>query len=306
MVQKDCINNKILIICGPTASGKSALAIECAKLLNSEIISADSMNVYRNLDIGTAKPNKNEMCGIFHHLIGITDEFSNYTVSDYKKTAKPIVDRLLAENKVPIICGGTGFYINSILYNLSYGESQGNLEVRNYYKNLADINGNEYVYEILKTKDPETAIKLHYNDLKRVIRALEICESGKLKSQINDDFIPLYNYDAYMIDIDRDVLYERINNRVDKMIENGLIDEVKTLIDKGVTIENQCMQGIGYKEIYTYLTGECNLETAVETLKLNTRHYAKRQITFFKRFPGLKMIKFDDVKNMASRIVNEL
>lgn len=306
MVQKDCVKNKILIICGPTASGKTSLAIECAKLLNSEIISADSMNVYTGLDIGTAKPTKSEIGNIPHHLIDVTDKFSTFTVSDYKKMAKPIIDRLLAENKTPIICGGTGFYINSILYDLSYGESEGNLEIRNYYKDLAEKLGNEYVFNELKEKDPETATKLHFNDLKRVIRALEICETGKKKSEIKDDFTPLYNYDAYMIDINRDKLYERINNRVDIMIEEGLIDEVKSLIDNGVTIENQCMQGIGYKEIYSYLIGECDLNTAIETLKLNTRHYAKRQITFFKRLPELKMIKHDDTLEMASRIVNEL
>ena len=306
MVQKDCLRNKILIICGPTASGKSALAIECAKLLKTEIISADSMNVYQNLDIGTAKPTIAEREGIIHHIIDVADEFSNFTVSDYRSLAKPIVDRLLSENKTPIICGGTGFYINSILYDLSYGESKGNLEVRNYYKNLAEKNGNEYVYNILKEKDPESADKLHFNDLKRVIRALEICESGKKKSEIKDDFKPIYDYDAYMIDMDRDLLYERINNRVDKMVEQGLIDEVKSLIDKGVTIDNQCMQGIGYKEIYSYLTGEVDLNSAIETLKLNTRHYAKRQITFFKRLPNLKMIKLDDVKKMAQGIIENL
>ena len=306
MVQKNCVKNKILIICGATASGKTSLAIECAKLLNSEIISADSMNVYKELDVGTAKPTVIEMDGIKHHLIDVVDKEDTFTVSDYKSLARPIIDKLLSENKVPVICGGTGFYINSILYDLSYGGGEANLEIRDYYKNLASQHGNEFVYEILKQKDPDTAQKLHFNDLKRVIRALEICESGILKSSIKDDYKPVYNYVAYSIDMDRDELYDRINRRVDLMIENGLIDEVQKLVDSGITLENQCMQGIGYKEIYSYIKGELSLDDAVELLKLNTRHYAKRQITFFKRLPNLRMIKKDDVKLMASRIVNEL
>jgi len=306
MVQKNSINKKILIICGPTASGKTALSIECAKLLNSEVISADSMNVYKSLDVGTAKPTDTEKGDINHHLIDVVDEFGTFTVGDYKELARPIVDDLLSKGKTPVICGGTGFYINSIIYNLSYGESTGNLEVREKYKKLAEEYGNEYVYNILKEIDPKSAEKLHFNDLKRVIRALEISEGGTLKSDINDDLTPVYDYDAYMINIDRNLLYDRINRRVDLMIEGGLVDEVKSLVEKGVTIENQCMQGIGYKEIYSYLMGEITLEDAIDLIKLNTRHYAKRQITFFKKLKNLKMINFTDVKTMAQRIVNDL
>lgn len=306
MVQKDCLKNKILIICGATASGKSSLAIECAKILDTEIISADSMNIYSELDIGTAKPNVYEMQGIKHHLIDVVDKFSNFTVSDFKTLAKPIIDELLSKGKTPIICGGTGFYINSILYNLSYGGGEGNLELRNYYKDLADKYGNEYVYNILKEKDPVSAQKLHFNDLKRVVRALEICENGKLKSELNDDLTPNYDYSAFSINWDREVLYTRINNRVDEMIKNGLIDEVKKLIDAGVTIENQCMQGIGYKEIYAYLKGEMDLESAIELLKLNTRHYAKRQITFFKKLPNLINLEYTDFESMAKGIIGQL
>ena len=306
MVQENSVKNKILIICGPTASGKTALSIECAKLLNSEVISADSMNVYTELDVGTAKPSLVERDGINHHLIDVVDKFGTFTVGDYKELARPIVDKLISQNKIPVICGGTGFYINSIIYNLSYGESTGNEEVRNYYKSLAEEHGNEYVYKILQEKDPITAQKLHFNDLKRVIRALEICHTGTLKSEINDDLTPVYDYDAYMIDMDRDLLYDRINKRVDLMIKAGLVDEVKKLVDDGVTIDNQCMQGIGYKEIYSYLKGEITLDDAIELIKLNTRHYAKRQITFFKRLPNLKLIKYTDAKSMAQRIIEDL
>ncbi|MCQ2387712.1 MAG: tRNA (adenosine(37)-N6)-dimethylallyltransferase MiaA [Clostridia bacterium] len=297
---------KLLIICGPTASGKTSLAIECAKLLNSEIISADSMNIYSGLDIGTAKPTKDEQSQIKHHLIDVVSAEKSFSVGDYRELAKPIVDDLLDKGKTPIICGGTGFYINSLIYNLSYGKSTGNLLVRQKYNDLALKFGNEYVYNILKEKDIETAKKLHFNDLKRVIRALEIYESGIKKSDIKDDYSLAYDYDAYSFDYDRNSLYERINCRVNLMIENGLITEVEQLIKNGITNENQCMQGIGYKEIYSYLKGDISKEDAIELIKLNTRHYAKRQITFFKKLPNIKFIKPSNISEIAKRIVESL
>lgn len=306
MVQKDSLNNKLLIICGATATGKTALAVECAKRLNSEIISADSMNVYKTLDIGTAKPTENDKENVVHHLIDVVEPDKTFTVSEFKALAEPIIKKLHNSGKIPVICGGTGFYINSLLYDLSYGNGEGNLEVRDKYKKLAAEKGNEFVFSILKEKDPETAEKLHFNDVKRVIRALEICENGKLKSEIKDSFIPKYDYRAYAIDYDREELYTRIENRVDKMIESGLVTEVKNLIEKGITIQNQCMQGIGYKEIYAYLNAEISLDEAVAQIKLNTRHYAKRQITFFKRLPGIEFIKPDNIEILAKKITENL
>ncbi len=306
MVQKDCINNKILIICGPTASSKTALSIAIAKLLNSEIISADSMNIYRGLNVGTAKPTISEMQGVKHHLIDVINPDEEFTVSDFKERAKPIIDALLSNGKTPIICGGTGFYINSLLYNLSYGNGNGNPAIREKYKSLAEKNGNLFVYDILVEKDPETAEKLHFNDVKRVIRALEILENGVKKSDIKDDLTPNYSYEAYCIDYPRNELYSRIDSRVDIMIENGLISEVKSLVDNGVTLKNQCMQGIGYKEIYSYLSGEINLEQAIDLIKINTRHYAKRQITFFKKLPNLTYLTPDEPQILAKRIVEKL
>lgn len=306
MVQKNSINNKILIICGPTASGKTALAVECAKFLNSEIISADSMNVYRGLDIGTAKPNEEEKQGIVHHLIDVASPNQTFSVGDYREKALPIINRLIGEGKIPIICGGTGFYINSILYDFSYGNACSNLDARDKYFNLAGQYGNQYVFDILTNVDPESAKKLHPNDLKRVVRALEIYESGQKKSEIIDDLTPRYEYKAYTIDYPRETLYERINKRVDIMIDDGLIDEVKGLLDSGITLDNQCMQGIGYKEIVEYLQGNITKEDSIEKLKLNTRHYAKRQITFFKKLNNLIYLKPDSVENLAKRIVNEL
>ncbi len=305
MVQENSLK-KLLIICGPTASGKTSLAIECAKLLESEVISADSLNVYKGLDIGTAKPTICEMEGIKHHLIDVVFPFENFTVFDYREIALNVINNLHSKEKIPVICGGTGFYINSILYDLSYGNSNANLEAREKYLELAKEKGNQYVYNVLFEKDPETAQKLHPNDLKRVVRALEICESGCKKSQINDDLTPKFDYHAYSIDFPTDQLYDRINSRVDIMIKNGLIDEVKSLLSQGVTINCQSMQGIGYKEIFPYLDGEVTLEETIELIKLNTRHYAKRQKTFFRKLQGLQYLQPDNPKTLAKRIIDKL
>ncbi|MBO5067739.1 MAG: tRNA (adenosine(37)-N6)-dimethylallyltransferase MiaA [Clostridia bacterium] len=305
MVQTNSIDKKIIIICGPTASGKTALAVECAKLLNSEVISADSMYIYKGLNIGTAKPTVEEMQGVKHHVIDVVEPSETFTVSDYKNIAKPIIDNLISQNKIPIICGGTGFYINSILYDLSYGNGQGNPEIREKYKTLAIEHGNQFVYDILQKYDPESAKKLHFNDLKRVIRALEIYESGIKKSDICDELKPNYNYSAYSVDYDRETLYYRINKRVDLMVNFGLIDEIKSLLDSGINKDNQCMQAIGYKEILDFLDGNCNLAQAIETIKLNTRHYAKRQITFFKKL-SVEKLAVKSPQDMAKYIVQGL
>ena len=304
MVQKNSIKDKIIIICGATASGKSDLAIECAKLFDSEIVSADSMYIYKDLNIGTAKPTFLEMQGIKHHIIDVVSPTDTFSVSDYKRIAEPIISDILAKGKVPIICGGTGFYINSILFDLSYGNGQPNLEVREKYNSLAKEKGNEYVYNILLELDKETALKLHYNDLKRVVRALEIYHNGTKKSDIKDELVPKFDYKAYCIDHEREFLYERINKRVDIMVQNGLIDEINGLLSLGVSKENQCMQAIGYKEIIEYLEGNCTLEQAIDNIKLNTRHYAKRQITYFKKFDLIRL-KPDLPQNLAQIIFKD-
>ena len=297
---------KVIIICGPTASSKSALAIECTKLLNTEIISADSMNVYRGLDIGSAKPTVQEMQGIKHHLIDVVDADQTFSVGDYRELAMPVIEDLHSKGKIPVICGGTGFYINSLIYDLSYGNSCANLEAREKYKNVAEQEGNQKVYDILMQVDPETAKKLHVNDVKRVIRALEIYESGYKKSEINDNLTPRYDYKAYCVNYPTETLYERINKRVDIMFESGLIDEVKSIYDTGIDENYQCMQGIGYKEIIPYLKGESTLEETSNLIKLNTRHYAKRQKTFFKRLDGLIYLEPNDLTTLAKRIIEDL
>ena len=298
--------DKLLIICGATASGKTSLSIECAKLLNTEIVSADSMNIYKGLDIGTAKPSTLERDGIFHHLIDVVSPFDTFSVSDYKELGERAVKSIIAKDKIPILCGGTGFYIDSLLYDFSYGNGKENPEIREYYKNLANEKGNQAVYDVLLEVDPITAKRLHPNDSKRVIRALEIFHNGTKKSEIVDDKTPKYDYKAYAIDFDRDELYSRINKRVDQFVEMGLVEEVNNLLSKGVSETSQCMQGIGYKEIVSYLKGNISLKDSLELIKLNTRHYAKRQITYFKKLENIVWLKPDDPKILAKRIIDEL
>ncbi len=278
------MTKKVLVICGATASGKTSLSIACAKALNGEIISADSMLVYKKLDIGTAKPSEEERAGIPHHMIDIVEPTKSFSVSDYEAMGLPIVERLLAEGKTPIICGGTGFYINSLLYKSQFGNIGANAEIREKYEKIASEQGKEYLHSILREKDPQSAEKLHYNDVKRVIRALEIYETtGKAKSLQQDAPVPRFDFTAVSIDYPRDSLYNRINLRVDEMFAQGLVDEVKALLLDGITEEMQCMQGIGYKEIAEGLRIGATEDEMKELVKKNTRNYAKRQQTFFKR-----------------------
>lgn len=280
--------NKVLVICGATASGKTSLAVECAKKLNTEVISADSQLIYKGLDIGTAKPTAEEMCGVKHHMIDIVEPTENFNVGSYREKALPIMKKLLADGKIPIICGGTGFYINSLLFDLSYGNIEGNEEVRKKYSDFLDNYGKEALFEKLREADPETAEKLHVNDVKRVIRALEIYElSGKKKSEQNDELVSQFDYLAVAVNWKREELYERINKRVDEMFENGLIEEVKNLLSYGIDENCQCVQAIGYKEVVFGLKNGDLQSTMSDIIKQNTRHYAKRQIVFFKKLPNI-------------------
>lgn len=284
--------NKLLVICGATATGKTDLAISCAKALQSEIISADSQLIYRGLNIGTAKPTKEEMGGVKHHLIDVVDSKANFSVSDYMSLAEPVINNLLKINKTPIICGGTGYYINSLLYDFSYGNVAGNEEIREKYNKILNENGKEYLFNILRERDIKTSEKLHMNDTKRVIRALEILElSGVKKSELCDGFKKKRDYIAFAVDYPREQLYERINERVDIMFKRGLVEEVKNLIANGVDENCQCMQAIGYKEVIYCLHNGDNESTMRDIIKQNTRRYAKRQITFFKKLPNLVMLK---------------
>jgi tRNA dimethylallyltransferase len=297
--------NKVLVICGATATGKTSLAIEAARQLNTEVISADSQLVYRGLNVGTAKPTKEEMQGIVHHMIDVVEPDKSFSVSDYEAMASPILKRLLSEGKTPIICGGTGFYIQSLLFHYSYGGSKADSEIRKKYEDFALKEGNEALYQKLKEVDEESAQKLHPNDVKRVIRALEIYQlTGKKKSDYKDEMLPSVPYVAVAINFPREELYARIEKRVDRMFEEGLVDEVQGLLKNGISPQDQCMQAIGYKEVVECLKNGQNESTMRDIICKNTRHYAKRQITFFKKLPNLIWLdyKMANIKNIYGDI----
>ncbi len=286
--------NKVLVICGATASGKTALSLDCARRFHGEVISADSLLVYRDLQIGTAKPTLEERDGIPHYMLDVVSPKESFSVSDYERMALPIVERLLKEGKTPVICGGTGFYIQSLLYKSQFGNVGANEEIRAKYERLAAERGKEYVHAILREKDAESAEKLHPNDVKRVIRALEIFEStGIAKSAQQDKRIPRFDFLAVSIDYPRETLYERIDLRVEQMFKVGLVREVQALLDGGVTEEMQCMQGIGYKEVAEGLRLGWTEGEMVALIQKNTRHYAKRQQTFFKRMQNHVCLPYD-------------
>ena len=275
---------RVLVICGPTASGKTSLAVECARALDTEIISADSMLVYKGLDIGTAKPSASERKGVVHHLIDVAEPTESFSVSDYERLALPVVQSLLSRGKTPVICGGTGFYINSVLYKSQFGKTGANPEIRKKYETYLEENGKERLHALLKECDPESASRLHPNDTKRVIRALEIFETtGRKKSDQHDLPVPRFDFACVSVGYPREELYERINRRVDGMLNAGLAEEVRSLLERGIPLSAQCMQGIGYKEMAEGMRQGWPMTEIAELIKKNTRNYAKRQITFFRR-----------------------
>lgn len=294
---------KIIIVCGATAVGKSSLAVDIAKQLNSQIISCDSMQIYRCMDIGTAKVQINEMQGIQHHMIDIVQPQESFSVSQYADMCKPIIDQIHANNMIPIIVGGTGLYIDSIIYPMTMGGGV-DYAVRNQLTDLLKKHGSEYLHDKLKAIDPEDAAKIHPNNTKRLIRALEIyMTSGKTKSMAQDKQKQL-QYDIYMIFLnpDRNALYDKINQRVDQMFELGLINECKNLIDNNVSWDCQSMQAIGYKELKPYFENQANIDSVKQQIKINSRHYAKRQICWFKRYEFAKQIDSFDPQQIKVAI----
>ena len=287
---EDCAkeeSKKIIVIAGPTATGKSAASIAVAKKFNGEIISADSAQIYRYMNIGTAKMTSIEMEGIPHHLIDIVDPDEPFSVSQYRNRADICISEIFARGKIPIITGGTGLYINSILDSLEFTISAGDEDFRNRMEALADNKGNEYLHDMLKKTDPEAAEKLHPNDVRRVIRALEVFETtGKKISEVQmESKNKPQRYECVFTAItdDRSVLYDRINKRVDTMLTKGLEYEVRLLLDMGFSDDLVSMQAIGYKEIVDSLKGRITREKMIDILKMNSRRYAKRQLTWFRR-----------------------
>ena len=295
---------KLVVICGATATGKSELAVNIAKRLNGEIISSDAFLVYQGLNIGTAKPTREEMGGIPHYMIDVASPKDKFSVSDYERLALPIVEDILSRNKVPILCGGTGFYMNALLYSHSFGNAPASKEVRDKYEQILAERGKEYLHALLEKVDPESAAVLHPNDTVRVIRALEIYElTGRKKSEQKDSMIPRYPFVSFAFDYPREELYARIERRVDKMFEAGLVEEVKGLLAAGVPENAQCMQGIGYKEVVESLKNGQLQSIMSDIIKKNTRNYAKRQLTFFKRMENLHLLKPMEPEKAAEEIV---
>lgn len=287
----------LVIIAGPTASGKSAAAVELALRMNGEVISADSMQIYRGMDIGTAKVTKEEMRGVRHYLIDCADPDENYNVVLFQQKAREAVQEAVSAQKLPILCGGTGFYIQALLYDIDFTEMEENTSLRSRYEALAAEKGPEALHRILKEKDPASAAAIHPNNVKRVIRALEFAqESGGSIAAHNlaqRERGSAYNSVFFVLTMDRQKLYERIDRRVDLMMEQGLLDEVTRLRDIGIARDSTAMQGIGYKQIYSYLEGDWSLEEAVRLIKRDTRHFAKRQLTWFRREKDVIWVDID-------------
>lgn len=279
--------NKLIIISGPTAVGKTGISIKLAKEIGGEIISADSMQIYKNMDIGSAKVSEDEMDGIPHHLLGIIEPKERFSVADFKERAEEAIKGIYSRGKIPIIVGGTGLYINSLIYNYDFADANKDEDYRSYLQGIADEKGKEYLHEMLKEVDTDSYLRLSINDLKRVIRALEVVKvTGKTISELYKNENPYdvnYNLSYFVLTMNRETLYSRINERVDIMMENGLLEEVVKLKNQGYTGDMQAMKGIGYKEILEYLNGDITFDEAVEKIKKGSRNYAKRQLTWFRK-----------------------
>lgn len=302
------MTNKIIVIVGPTAVGKTYLSIELAKNLNSEVISADSMQIYKGMDIGTAKVTEDERQNIIHHMIDIVDPDEDFSVSDFKSNSEKIIDNLLSRGKIPVIVGGSGLYVNSLIYDLDFGYAKSDEKIREYYTNYYNEYGADALYDKLIKIDPESTEKIHKNNVKRVIRALEVYDiTGKKFSELNTDIRKAsnkYNCIVIGLSMERKFLYERINQRIDEMLGKGLIDEVKALMEKGYDKNLVSMGGIGYKEIIDYIEGNTDYQETINVLKRNTRRFAKRQYTWFLKDKNIKWFSMDNLDKIDETLDN--
>ena len=293
------MKDKLIVILGPTAVGKTDLSIELAKKLATEIISGDSMLVYRGFDIGSAKPGLKERQGIKHHLIDILDPAQNFAVTDFVIRAKKIIHELNEQGKIPVLAGGTGLYIKALLEGYEFNVTEEHTEYRDYLAKLGEKYGKEYVHAMLARVNPEAAARLHVNDFRRVIRALEVAHFGaeKISQQKkgNDEASLIYNVYVIGLNRERKSLYERINKRVEMMFDAGLIAEVANLLQSGVTRAMPAMKGIGYKETAAFIAGDMTKMAALELIQKSTRHFAKRQLTWYRKMPYIHWYMADEL-----------
>ena len=301
----------LIILTGPTAVGNTDLSIKLSKSLNAEIISADSMQIYKYMDIGSAKVTKEEMDGVVHYMIDEVTPDVPFSVSEFQMRSEKYIEEINKKGKNVLITGGTGLYLNSLIYNMDFAKSNANNEIREKLEQELAENGIDYMHEKLRGLDEEAANRIHKNNTKRVIRAIEVCMSGQKMNDFSKDLRYNEKYKPIIIVLnrDREVLYQRINKRVDIMLENGLLDEVKELLKMGYTKDMISMQGIGYKEMIKYLDGEYTYDEAIEIIKRDSRRYAKRQLTWFKRYQDAKWFdldKYQDIEILKEDIINHI
>lgn len=303
-------NKPLVVLTGPTAVGKTALSIRLAKAINGEIISADSMQVYKKMDIGTAKIMPDEMQGVKHYLVDELMPDEEFNVVKFKQLSLQYMEEIYNKGKIPIIVGGTGFYIQAILNDIDFTETKEDHSYREHLEELANEKGSQFLYDELMKVDPESSKTIHQNNVKRVIRALEYYhQTGNKISEHNEEQRKKespYNFAYFVLNNERDVLYNRIEKRIDLMLEQGLIEEVTSLYNEGYRKDLVSMQGLGYKEIIDYLEGNCNLEEAIYILKRDTRHFAKRQLTWFKREKEVIWLNKNEFNNDEDAILDRM
>ena len=294
-------NRIIPVIVGPTAVGKTKYAVQIARKLNGEIVSADSMQIYRFMDIGSAKPTEEEQAAARHHLVDAVDPREPFSVAQYRHMAKECIEDIFQRDKLPVISGGTGLYVNALIYDMDFSAPPADLEQREKYRKTAEEKGPQYLHDILNDIDPDAAARIHPNNVRKVIRAIEAAKSGEKIPSFETSFRSTSDYRCILIGLQRDraELYDRINRRVDQMISDGLEDEIRSLMSMGLSSSDISMKGIGYKEMIDAMNGRITMEEATELIKRNSRRYAKRQMTWFRRSPDIRWFDLSENSEMT-------
>ena len=294
-------NRIIPVIVGPTAVGKTKYAVQIARKLNGEIVSADSMQIYRFMDIGSAKPTEEEQAAARHHLVDAVDPREPFSVAQYRHMAKECIEDIFQRDKLPVISGGTGLYVNALIYDMDFSAPPADLEQREKYRKTAEEKGPQYLHDILNDIDPDAAARIHPNNVRKVIRAIEAAKSGEKIPSFETSFLSTSDYRCILIGLQRDraELYDRINRRVDQMISDGLEDEIRSLMSMGLSSSDISMKGIGYKEMIDAMNGRITMEEAAELIKRNSRRYAKRQMTWFRRYPDIRWFDLSENSEMT-------